>query len=158
VRFHGFLNEVCQALASLQMQEWPETIRVVGLRHNDWGNRWEDLGTEPCTVTLAEGPVLSKAEGPVLSEVEGPVLSEVEGPVLSEVEGPVLSKAEGPSDDQWRVWAIVKGARLGVIPQDAAIVGRTPLAVPATFTIPPSGTCADTHVVTAQAATCLFFC
>ena len=57
--------------------------------------------------------------------------------------------AEGPLGDQWRVWAIVEGARLGVIPQDAAIVGRTPLAVPATFTVSPTGTYADMHVVTA---------
>jgi hypothetical protein len=50
--------------------------------------------------------------------------------------------------DQWRVWAVVEGARLGVIPQDAAIVGRTPLAVPATFTVSPAGTYADMHVAT----------
>jgi len=51
--------------------------------------------------------------------------------------------------DQWRVWAVVEGAKVGVIPQDAAIVGRTPLAVPATFTISPTGTYADMHMVTA---------
>jgi hypothetical protein len=107
VRFHGFLDEVCQALASFQVQEWPETIRVIGLQHNDWANRWGDLETGAWTVTLAEGPL----------------------------------------GDQWRVWAVVEGARLGIIPQDAAIVGRTPLAIPATFTISPSGTYADMHVV-----------
>jgi len=117
VRFHGFLDEVCQALASFPVQEWPETIRVVGLQHNDWANRWEDLEAGSWAVTLAEGPL----------------------------------------GDQWRVWAVVEGARLGVIPQDAAIVGRTPLAVPATFTISPTGTYADMHVVTAQVVTCPFF-
>jgi hypothetical protein len=109
VRFHGFLDEVCQALASIQVQEWPETIRVVGLRHNDWASGLQDLGARPRTVTLAEGPM----------------------------------------GDQWRVWAVVEGARLGVIPQDAAIVGRTPLAIPVTFSVSPTGTYADMHVVTA---------
>jgi glycosyltransferase involved in cell wall biosynthesis len=109
IRFHGFLDEVCQALASFQVLEWPETIRVVGLQHNDWMNRLEDLEAGAWAVTLAEGPL----------------------------------------GDQWRVWAVVKGARLGVIPQDAAIVGRTPATFSATFTLPPTATYADMHVVTA---------
>jgi hypothetical protein len=108
---------ICQALASFQVQEWPETIRVVGLQYNGWMNRLENLEAGAWAVTLTEGPL----------------------------------------GDQWRVWAVVEGARLGVIPQDAAIVGRTPLAVPATFTISPTRTYADMHVVTAQVATCLFF-
>jgi len=60
-----------------------------------------------------------------------------------------VTTAEGPLGAQWRVWAFVDGARLGVIPQDAAIVGRTSLAVPATFTVSPTETYADMHVVTA---------
>jgi hypothetical protein len=50
------------------------------------------------------------------------------------------------------VWAVVEGARVGVIPQDAAIVGSTPLAVPATFTVVETAqgrVYADMHVVTA---------
>ena len=57
--------------------------------------------------------------------------------------------AEGPLGDRRRVWAVVEGARLGVIPQDAAIIGRTPATFSATFTLPPTATYADMHVVTA---------
>jgi hypothetical protein len=32
IHFHSFLSEIRQVLASIQVQEWPETIRVVGLR------------------------------------------------------------------------------------------------------------------------------
>ena len=54
VRFHAFLEEICQSLMAHQVQEWPETIRVVGLRHNDWASRLESLEARVHTVTLAE--------------------------------------------------------------------------------------------------------
>ena len=90
-----------------QVQEWPETIRVVGLRHNDWAGRLEDLEVKPQIVTLTE-------------------------------------EALG---DQWRIWVTVNGARVGVIPEDALAIGRTPITISVTFTL--SGTYADMHVVPA---------
>jgi hypothetical protein len=54
VRFHAFLEEICQSLMAHEVQEWPETIRVVGLRYNDWASRLEDLEVKPQIVTLTE--------------------------------------------------------------------------------------------------------